>query len=95
LIHIPCAQRSLIDLLLHPLLPTFLYVCLSVYLSIYYQGKRKWKEAKELTKNEKKRKNKKQEEEVEKSDRNAKGERCVIAVVVVVPSFLPSREPMQ
>jgi len=78
--------------------PSFMSVCF-VCRSIIKE-REKWKEAKELTKKEKKAKNKKQEEEEEeeeKSDRNAKGERCVIVIVdpSFLPSFLPSREPMQ
>jgi hypothetical protein len=73
-------------------------LCLSVLsVDLLSRKEKKWKEAKELTKNEKKAKNKKQQEEEEESDRNAKGERCVIVIVdpSLLPSFLPSCEPMQ
>jgi hypothetical protein len=65
-------------------------LCLSVCLSIYYQGKRKWKGAKELTKNEKtaKTRSKKKKKKKNQIGMRKERERCVI--VVVVPSFLPS-----
>jgi hypothetical protein len=96
LFHILCAQRSLIDLLLHLLLPTFL-LCLSVRLSIYYQGKRKWKGAKELTKNEKTAKTRSKKKKKKKKKKNRIGmrkERDAL-LLLFLPSFLPSREPMQ
>jgi hypothetical protein len=93
LFHILCAQRSLIDLLLHLLLPTFL-LCLSVCLSIYYQGKRKWKGAKELTKNEKTAKTRSKKKKKKKNRIGMRKERDAL-LLLFLPSFLPSREPMQ
>jgi flagellar biosynthesis component FlhA len=91
LFHIPCAQRSLIDLLPHPLLPTFLYVCLSVCLSIYYQGKRKWKAAKELTKNKKtaktRSKKKKKKKKKKKNQIGMRKERDALLLLLFLPSF--------
>jgi hypothetical protein len=89
LFHIPCAQRSLIDLLPHPLLPTFLYVCLFVCLSIYYQGKRKWKGAKELTKNEKTSKTRSKKKK-KKNQIGMRKERDALLLLLFLPSFLPS-----
>jgi uncharacterized ion transporter superfamily protein YfcC len=66
--------------------PSFMSVC-SVCLVIYYQGKRKWKAAKELTKNEKTAKTRSKKKKKKKNQIGMRKERDALLLLLFLPSF--------